>query len=373
MSERVILHCLGWVSRGGVERRRALLAASFESVPSRHVLICQVAKPPLVNGLRQAGWTVHEIGVARSVFDIAWYRRALLLAKQVQPDLIHGAVSEGNLLASILGVMLRKPKVIIEETSDFRGRKITGDWLFWFMALGSDVVVGVAPEIGALLRKKLGVLAHKVRVVNNGVEPHSNIVAERVAAIRKQCGVRSGDLVLGSVGRLLDSHKRFSDVIKVSARLSSRFPNLRVLIVGDGPDRLSLEELAHGLGMSDRVIFAGYQERPREFLDVMSVFVLASSGEALPLALVEAMHAGVPSVASRVGGNPFVLDYGVAGALFNPTDLDHLEREVVALLESKSLRIEMGRRAKKRALEHFSASRYVEDVHNLWDDVLGTA
>lgn len=369
--EKVILHCLGWVSRGGVERRRVTLANFLEIPNISHTLICQVATPPLRTQLENAGWAVHEVGVARGVFDVAWYWRALSIAKELEPTLIHGAVSEGNLMATFLRLALVKPKLIIEETSDFRGRRALGHLLFWLMALRADAVVGVAPEISSMLRQRLVFLSHKVRNITNGVPPHPAVPSSAVDRLRGQYGIAKDDLVAGSMGRLLDSHKRFSDVIRVLARITDSIPNLKLLLIGDGPDRVKLERLAADLDVQDQVIFAGYHEESREFLEVIDVFVLASSGEALPLALIEAMHAGIPAVASRVGGNPFVLDDGRSGLLFDPANLDDLEQHLRMLLESAQRRSKLGREAKKRAQREFSAQRYVREVSELWNDVAG--
>lgn len=370
--QNTVIHCLGWVTKGGVERRRAILAEMLRGSTDQHVLICQVATSPLRDQLQNAGWVVHEIGLIRGVFDLGWYRRAYLIARPLKPTLIHGAVSEGNLLATFLGIVLRKTKVIIEETSDFRGRRATGTFLLWLMALRADAVVGVAPEISAILRERLVGLGHKVRTICNGVDPAPNVSLSTSDSLRTLCGIERGDLVLGSVGRLLDSHKRFSDVIRVLPRLSKRFPNLMLVIVGDGVDKDQLKQLALSLKVRDRVSFVGYQERPREFLMVMDVFVLASSGEALPLALIEAMHAGLPTVASRVGGNPFVLDEGRSGVLFSSGDLSDLEIKIAGLLESPQLRSELGHKAKKRAEQQFSSQRYVREVVELWDELAGS-
>ena len=366
----VILHCLGWVTQGGVERRRVTLSGCLEDRNLRHVLICQVASPPLSDMLKANGWELHEIGQARHALDIPWFVRGLRVAKSVNPDIIHGAVFEGNLLAAFIGMSFRQAKVVVEETSNANGRRLGGNLLFFLIALRANVIIGVAPQIAAQLRKRLGRLSSKVRLVTNGVPEHVPLYKSREGSLRRLHGIRKKDLVLGSTGRLLDNVKRFSDIISILPSLEQNFPAIKLLIVGDGPDRVFLESLIAEYSLEAKVVLVGYQEEPRDFLELMDVFVLASSSEALPLALIEAMHAGVPCIASDVGGNPFVLDNGAAGILFTSGDVAGLERSIGSLLGSPEMREEMGNRARTRARTFFGSTRYASEVMEVWENLL---
>lgn len=368
----VILHCLGWVTRGGVEQRRLLLADHPNSRRFSHVLICQVATPPLSLRIEREGWIIHEIGIARGALDLRWYLRAYQIARDLQPTVIHGAVFEGNLLATFLGLLIGNAKVIIEETSDFRGRRFGGNFLFALMARRADSIVGVAPQVSRELKTRVGKNSHKVRDITNGTRLHRPLSLNCKLQLREKYSIGESDLVLGSSGRLDDDHKRFSDVIRVVASLSQEVTNLKLLIVGDGDDRDFLRSLSAELEIEDRVIFVGFQDNPRDFLELVDVFVLASSGEALPMALIEAMHAGLACIATRVGGNPYILDHGRAGVLFSAGDLDHFRRSALELLRSRRTREIYGNLARSRAATHFGVDRYVGDVLDLWDDILGT-
>jgi glycosyltransferase involved in cell wall biosynthesis len=119
--------------------------------------------------------------------------------------------------------------------------------------------------------------------------------------------------VIGTVGRLA-ALKRQDVLLRGFARL--RHPTARLLIVGDGPAREELVGLAAGLGVTDRVVFAGYRERPERALAAMDVFALTSDSEGMPLAILEAWAAGKPVVATRVGGVPELIADGRTGLLF---------------------------------------------------------
>lgn len=365
-----ILHCLGWVSRGGVERRRLMMAEGLDDEKYEHMLLCQEADTELMARFKAAGWEVQVLGLRPSLFSPAWYLRAVRLVQQFRPHIIHGAVFEGQMLAAVLGLWFPRAKVIVEETSDADGRSWRGHLLMAAICRLADLVVGVAPQITAYQRKVLRVPARKIVTLPNGaLAPEELSDADRLA-LRLDLGLSPSDFVLGSTGRLLDRHKRFSDIIRLVPDLARHSPSLKLLIVGDGPDGEYLRNLSEDLCVSDRVIFAGFRSDASTLYRVLDLFVLASSGEALPLVLVEAMLAEVPCVATNVGGVPYVLDNGAVGRLVPPSSPSDLKREISALMKSSQERKRIGVDGRKRANALFSSTAYLERVENLWTNAL---
>jgi glycosyltransferase involved in cell wall biosynthesis len=188
--------------------------------------------------------------------------------------------------------------------------------------------------------------------------------------LRFTLGIKESDVIIGSIGRVNDDHKRFSDIIRALPEIRARQSKARLLIVGDGPDRQVLKRLSSELGLSNEVIFAGYQESPRDFYDLMDVFVLASAHEAFGLVLVEAMLSDVPIVATNVGGIPFVLDHGNAGILIPPLQPAAIADAVLSILADQEAARSYCSAGMARAQSAFSADRYVNDVAKLYADVL---
>jgi glycosyltransferase involved in cell wall biosynthesis len=184
--------------------------------------------------------------------------------------------------------------------------------------------------------------------------------------VRDALGIQPGDFIIGSCGRLLDEHKRFSDLIQAFASVREQFPKARLLIVGEGPDELMLRNLAHQLGVAEHVIFAGYQGDTRPFYEVMDIFALASAHEAFGLVLVEAMFARLPVVATRVGGIPTVVKDGETGYLVEPKVPAKLTDRLLALSNDASLRQSMGQAGLVRARAEFGADRYVRQFDELY-------
>lgn len=370
MSPIRILHTLCRIHSGGVEQRRILLAHGLGSDLYEHALICQEADGPISGILRNAGWTIHEIGLAPGILNLGWHSRAYKIARAFQPDIVHGAVYEGEALACGIGLRMPRVKVIMEETSDPVDRRWTGNALMRAMCLRADACVGVSPKVTGYLRDTLRIPARKIHLINNAVPEVPVPTVARLAELRTLHGIDEGDVIIGSVGRIVDSYKRFSDIIRAMPMIRSAQPRARLLIVGDGPDRGMLEQLARDLGQSEAVIFAGYQSVPRDFYHLMRVFVLASASEAFGLVLVEAMLASVPVVATEVGGIPFVLDAGKAGILVPPMQPKALAESVLSLLADLPASNALREAGLARARTEFSAKRYITEVADLYNDLV---
>ncbi len=349
-----------------MEQLRLLLARGLPREDYEHVLICQEASGPLPDLLQAEGWKLHEIGLAPNILSWAWHRKAAEIARAYEPHIVHGAVMEGVALANIIGLRMPGVAVISEETSDPGYRSWRGNLLLRGMCLRSTTVIGVSPRVGDYLRDTAKISASKVRVIVNAVLPQPQVGPEKLSALRSAIGLSPEDQVIGTVGRLHDDLKRFSDLIRALALLMPQFPRVKLLIVGDGPDRDALGKLAKDFCVSEAVIFAGYQSNARQFYPLMDVFSLASAHEAFGLVLVEAMLAGVPVVATQVGGMPFVLDEGRAGRLVPPGAPQALAHEIGALLENEGQRVSLGAAGRERAEREFSADRYCREIDHLY-------
>jgi glycosyltransferase involved in cell wall biosynthesis len=143
-----------------------------------------------------------------------------------------------------------------------------------------------------------------------------------------------------------------------------------LLVIGGGEDRDALERDAIAKGLSARVHFLGVRRDVGNLLAAMDVFVLPSLWEGLPLALVHAMGAGVPVVASRVAGVPEVVDDGRTGLLVPPSDAPALGAALTRMFEDPALRERLGRDACLSVLPRFGVDRYVESMTSLYDTLL---
>src|SRR4029077_13241054 len=143
-----------------------------------------------------------------------------------------------------------------------------------------------------------------------------------------------------------------------------------LLLVGDGPDREHLERYAHELGVIRRFLFVGYQEEVGRFYDAMDVLLLPSVNEGTPVSVIEALAAGRPAVATRVGGTPDVVRDGVDGFLVEVGDTDALAARLAELAADPERRARMGEAGRARVLERYAVARLVDDVDRLYRELL---
>jgi L-malate glycosyltransferase len=170
--------------------------------------------------------------------------------------------------------------------------------------------------------------------------------------------------------------KGIEHFLEAAGRIAPRLPEARFLVVGDSepsPGRTSyrehLEALAARLGLAGRVLFLGFRSDVADLLAVSTVSVLPSLSEGLSNVLLESMAAGVPVVATRVGGNPEAVEHGVTGLLVAPADAFALAHAVTLLLEHPHLARCYGEAARRRVHERFSDQRMVhatEDFYLAW-------
>lgn len=372
--ERIrVLHCLETVGSGGVEQRRLSLVRGLSEDVYEQRLVCTKAVGGLPPLFAAAGCRIDQVGVFRHILDTERYRQAIRVAREFRPHIIHGAVYEGVALAAVAGRVGRVPIVIGEETSDPARRRLQGHLLYRLFAALVDHMVGVSPAVHDYLVRQIYVPDKRVSLINNGVAERAAASPEHADAVRARFGLGATDFVIGTVGRLLDYHKRVSDLIHAAVVVRERCPNAHLLIVGDGPDRVKLQQLAFALGAEKFVHFAGYQSDPQPFYAVMDVFALASATEAFGLVLVEAMFSALPVVATRVGGIPSIVVEGQTGELVAPLEPQLLAEKLIQLAGDEAGRREMGRCARMRARAKFSAVRYVSDVDQLYQKLLAQA
>jgi N-acetyl-alpha-D-glucosaminyl L-malate synthase BshA len=163
--------------------------------------------------------------------------------------------------------------------------------------------------------------------------------------------------------------KRVLDVVKVFAQVVKEVP-AQLVLVGDGPDRSSAEWLAHDLGIHKQIHFMGKQDRVNELLPLADLMLMPSELESFGLAALEAMACKVPSVATRVGGVPELIEDGVTGLLYPVGEVDAMAAGAVRLLKDRPRLEAMREAARKTARENFCSSLVVPHYVRYYEQVL---
>jgi glycosyltransferase involved in cell wall biosynthesis len=319
-----VTHIVLSLDTGGLER----IVVDLVRVGRDHGLVSSVIcleKPGTLAGQVEALGVPVLCAEKRPGLRFSTVARLLELLRQLKPDVIHthqlGPLLYTGLAARRVGI----PVVIhTEHTNNVAlarsgSRRIRTRLLLGAAGALADHFCCVSDEIAGAVKAYRTVASRKVSVVLNGIDTDAFDSAGDGESLRLSLGIPRQVPVIGTVGRL-NEIKRQDLLIRAFANLIDQDPKPRLLLVGDGPALDSLRQLVAGLGLSDRVHFAGYQARPEHYLHLMDIFALTSRHEGMPLAILEAWAAGRPVVASRVGGVPNLVTSGVNGLLFESCD-----------------------------------------------------
>jgi|SRR3990172_4459542 len=211
---------------------------------------------------------------------------------------------------------------------------------------------------------KSGVKPEKCVVVYNGIDASSS-PAIPPEEVRRRLGVDEGTLVIGTVCSLV-KRKRVSMLLEAAAALKDR-ADIRIVVVGEGPEAEPLRRKAEEFGISGQVVFTGFSSDALSYINAFDIFVLPSGNEGLPRVILEAMLMGKPVAAFDIVGPDELVEDNRTGFLAPDGNLGALTEKISVLVGSPELRLEFGARARERVMKNFSIESYVKGV----EDALG--
>lgn len=232
-----------------------------------------------------------------------------------------------------------------------------------------DHVITVS-EAQRMSYERIGISSERLTTVPNGICPRGPGPGR--AAARAALGLDPDQLVVLSVGRLT-VQKGQRHLLDAVPRLAACFPDLAVVVLGQGHLHEQLRAQAARLGVADHVQLPGHRTDARMLLDAADVFVLPSRQEGMPLAVLEAMDVGLPVVATRVIGTTEVVADGETGVLVRREDPAALETALAALLADPRLRARYGQAVRQRYREHFTSTRMAAQTTQVYAAALEAA
>jgi glycosyltransferase involved in cell wall biosynthesis len=234
----------------------------------------------------------------------------------------------------------------------------------WSLRHATHVITTNQPFAHMLTSR--GIPQSRITVLHNGVRDLP-LVPVGVAALREELNLRQGQRVILSVGRL--SHEKGqADLIRAFSSVRDR---ARLVIVGDGPDRPSLERFTRTLGLEDAVTFAGMRANVAPFYAMADAFVLPSLSEGSPNALLEAMACSLPIVATRVGGVPEIASDGATALLVPPRQPLAMAGAIVRLLDDRALGAQLGAAARRTVLTAYTPEQRTATLSRLYARLAG--
>jgi L-malate glycosyltransferase len=352
---------------GGAERHVVDLASALHRKGYEVEVACSIAGG-LSKPLEEAGVPVRPLTrrlVKRRV-SLAYARGIRKLLREGRFDLVHAHIYASAVAAAIATRGTGLPVVITEHTEaswQNRWARRCSQWTY----RRARRIISVSTPIERRLIERDGVPPQLVTLIPNAVIPASGNPPDLADTLPD--GWSEGPLV-GVVARL-QPEKGVATFLKAAAHASKVSPEVRFLVVGDGPLREELLDLVGRVGLRERVRFLGYRADARALTGLLDVLVVPSLTEGSPLIVLEAMAAGVPVVASAVGGIPDQVRHGVEGILVPPDDPDALAGALGALLGDPAHAHRLGEAGRRRTENEFSHEALVRRIEAVYRAALG--
>jgi len=369
-----VFHLVDTLNVGGTENQLVQMALRMRQIGHRITVGCLRAEGPLLQVLQRAGVPVAEFRKEKTLLSFKGARQLLRLAgflRWGKFDVLHAH----DLWSTLLGVpaaRLARVPVIISSRRYLADLEWYTPWrnrVMRFMYRLSTRVLVNSQAVRDQLVTRDRVAPERVRVVYNAVD------VERFAAVRQGKSkllpaIAEGSRVIAVLANMY-SRVKGHDCLITAARIVCEFePAVVFLLIGDGTQRPRLEAQARDAGLEKNVVFLGRRTDVMELLACCSLSVLPSEAEAFPNALLESMSAGLPVVATAVGGSKEVIENGQNGLLVPPGNPEALAAAILRLVRDPRLAMKLAVTGQDDMRQHFSFDRLIAEVEQLYEEPL---
>ena len=284
-------------------------------------------------------------------------------------DALHLHGYGAALFGRLAGWLTRTPVIVHQHDSSVRAPWY-GRWLDRWLSPLTSQAIAVSDAVKTFCVRERGLAPERVTVLPNGVQPAKPPAAEELVRWRQALGVPAHARLVGSVTRFYPV-KGVQYLIEAMPQVVQAVPDAHLVLWGDGPERATLEARARELGIAERIRFEGYQADAARRLALLDCFALPSLSEGFSFALLEALIAGCPVVATRVGGIPEVVQDGEV-VLVEPANAAALAYGITRVLSDAAL-TERLRRVSPRVVARFTIARHVERLRQLYERAMAGA
>jgi len=312
-----------------------------------------------------------EVIAERHAFDTGVFPQLRSLVARVKPDIIWTNNTKSHFLVSLGGFHRDAEWVAFHHgyTKEAWRTRLYNELDRWSLPRAQRVVT-VCNDFAKQLRRK-GVSADRIRVLRNPIRLSPPLPEAESARLRTELGLNDVTVLL-SIGRL-SQEKGHADLLRAMQRLRATKDTKgrpHLVIVGDGPEGRNLQTLCFTLKLEDCVTFTGYQAEVRAYYAIADIFVLPSHSEGSPNVLLEAVAAGLPIVATAVGGLPEILTHEVNALLVPKQDIAQLADALARLLDDGVLRRRLAENGRELLTQH-DPQTYFRKVMEIFEEAIG--
>lgn len=301
--------------------------------------------------------------------DYLSFLKVAKILRQERPDVIHTHNTQPFIDGTLGGLLAGVKKII--HTDHARSFPDNKRYMFaeWFMSHFAYRVVGVSEHTANNLIKYEKISPKKIKIIPNGIDAtRFNITIDREKK-KRELGITNNGPIIG-LGVRLTEQKGITYLLQAMPAIIEKFPAITLVIVGEGPLMKQLKAEADSLEVTKNVLFLGPRLDIPELLQTFEIYVLPSLWEGLPMVLLEALAAGCPIIATKVGGVATAVEDGVNGTLVQPRDVKQLSRAIIKLLENQDLREEFSLNGRALFEKKFKAEIMTQNYERMFTDSL---
>lgn len=317
--------------------------------------------------IRGLGIDVHDLRMTNKLRVDAFGRLYGWLGEK-KPHILHTIMFHSNIPGRVIG-RLRGVPIVISAEQTMRQESNARYRLNRLTARYADVILCVSEQVALAAVNEIGLPQEKVVTIPNGVDWSQFAVLPSKQKARQRAGLPQTGLIVGAVGRPRPV-KGYPFLLASWPDVVASYPQALLLFVGDGPDRPALQAQAKQLGIWDNVIFWGDRDDIPQLLPALDLLAVPSMQEGLSLVILEAMAAGLPVVATNVGGNPELVRHEQTGLLVPPRDSSALAGAVKRLFGDAAARVELGDAGRKRIEADLTMDKIVEMTETLYEQLV---
>jgi len=364
-----VLHVISYMGRGGAETGILKLIAGLGERFEQRICTTRGFDADFVRSSFSRE-KMYVAGSAELKLQFPLFRLARIM-REYRPHIVH--TRNWGALEAVAAAKLAGVPVVVHSEHGYEIDMFAGlpmrRRLFRRAAYAmTDAIFAVTRELRDFHARQAWIRPERMGVMYNGVDTQRFAPCQETrTAMREELGLPEESFVVGMVGRLV-SIKDHQTLLKAASLLFGSGIDVRVLLVGSGPEREKLQGFAADV-LDGRVYFAGDSSRVPEMLNAMDVFVLPSLNEGMSNTLLEAMACGLAVLATNVGGNPEIIEDNINGGLFAPGDIEWLASKLKLLARDPALIHQLGTAARNRAIESFSLSRMLETYRSFYLDL----
>ena len=329
------------------------------------ILCLESCVGPFGKQLLEKGYTVTTLN-RKPGFDVSLINRICQFVHKNHVNVLH-CHQYTPYVYGVLGALFTQCEVIFTEHGRFYPdqRKLKRILVNPLFNLFTNHVTAISSATRYALVAFENFPGNKIKVIYNGIDD-SRYLIPKDENLEKSLGTNEEHPILGTVARL-DSIKNQTMMIRALKIIHQRYPKTFLIIVGDGPERETLESIVKELQLTSRVIFAGFREDAHLFYKIMDIFLLTSFSEGTAITLLEAMAAGLPCIATNVGGNPEIVVDKETGFLVTNDDAHDLAEKICILLDNEDAMTKMGKAARRRFEQNYTIDKMVEAYERLYE------